>query len=50
MFLEARGGRRTVVQLPLPGRIVAAFRTGANLAPQNAIGTIGYAQHLAGAQ
>lgn len=50
MFLEARGWRRPVVQLPLPGRIVAAFRTGANLAPQNAIGTVGYAHHLAEAQ
>jgi uncharacterized protein YbjT (DUF2867 family) len=46
MYLAARGGRRKVVQLPLPGRIVAGYRSGANLVPENAVGTIGFAEYL----
>jgi hypothetical protein len=42
MYLAARGGRRPVVQVPLPGRIVAGYRAGANLVPDNAVGTIGF--------
>jgi hypothetical protein len=41
MYLAARG-RRPVVQVPLPGRIVAGYRAGANLVPDNAVGTIGF--------
>jgi uncharacterized protein YbjT (DUF2867 family) len=50
IHLAARGGRRKVVQMPIPGRIIAGYRSGANLAPQNAVGTIGYADYLARAQ
>ena len=47
MFLAARLSRRGVVQVPAPGRIVAGFRTGANLAPDNAVGVIGFEDYLA---
>lgn len=47
MYRDAKGGRRPVVQIGLPGRIVATFRTGANCAPEHAVGTIGYADYLA---
>ena len=47
MYLAARGGRRTVVQVPLPGRIVAGYRSGANLVPDNPVGTVGFADYLA---
>jgi uncharacterized protein YbjT (DUF2867 family) len=47
MYLAAGGGRRPVVELPVPGRIVAAYRTGANLAPDNPLGTVGFADYLA---
>jgi uncharacterized protein YbjT (DUF2867 family) len=47
MYLAARGGRRPVVQMPVPGRIVAGYRAGANLVPDNAAGTIGFAEYLA---
>jgi uncharacterized protein YbjT (DUF2867 family) len=47
MYLAARGGRRKVVQLPMPGRIVAGYRSGANLVPENPFGTIGFADYLA---
>jgi uncharacterized protein YbjT (DUF2867 family) len=46
MYLAVRGGRRPVVEVPLPGRIVAGYRAGANLAPDNAVGTIDFAQFL----
>jgi uncharacterized protein YbjT (DUF2867 family) len=47
MYLAARGGRRPVVQLPVPGRIAAGYRAGANLAPDNAVGSINFAEFLA---
>ena len=47
MYLSARGSRRPVVEVPVPGRIVAGYRTGANLAPDKPVGTIGFAEHLA---
>ncbi|WP_110318772.1 SDR family oxidoreductase [Mycolicibacterium moriokaense] len=47
MYLAARGGRRPVLQMPVPGRSGAAIRTGANLVPDNAVGTIGFAAYLA---
>ena len=31
----------------VPGRIVAGYRAGANLAPDNPIGTIGFTDYLA---
>jgi uncharacterized protein YbjT (DUF2867 family) len=47
MYLTARGSRRRVVSLPVPGGIVAGLRSGANLVPANPVGTIGFAQYLA---
>jgi uncharacterized protein YbjT (DUF2867 family) len=47
MYLTARGSRRRVLSLPLPGGIVAGFTSGANLVPANSIGTIGFGQYLA---
>ena len=46
IYLAARGGRRPVVQVPLPGRIVAGYRSGANLVPDNPVGTVGFAEYL----
>jgi len=46
-YLAARGGHRPVLGVPLPARIIAGYRSGANLAPDNAVGTIGFAQYLA---
>ena len=46
MYLAATDGRRPVVDVPVPGRIAASFRTGANLAPDNAVGTVGYEEYL----
>ena len=50
MYLTARGGRRKVVAVPIPGRIAAAYRSGAHLAPQNPIGAIEFADYLAGTE
>lgn len=47
MYIAAHGGRRRVIAVPLPGRIVAGYRSGANLAPDNPVGTIGFADFLA---
>jgi uncharacterized protein YbjT (DUF2867 family) len=47
MYLSDRGGRRPVVEVPAPGRIAAGYRTGANLAPDTPVGTIGFAEYLA---
>jgi uncharacterized protein YbjT (DUF2867 family) len=47
MYLAARGGRRPAVEVPVPARIIAGYRTGANLAPDNPVGTIGFADYLA---
>ena len=47
MYLAARNSRRRVLSLPVPGGIVAALKSGANLVPANPVGTIGFAQHLA---
>jgi uncharacterized protein YbjT (DUF2867 family) len=46
MYLAARGGRRPVLQIPVPGRIVAGYRAGANLAPDNPVGFIDFADYL----
>ena len=47
IYLAAGGRRRPVVELPVPGRIAAGYRTGANLAPDNPVGTIDFADYLA---
>jgi uncharacterized protein YbjT (DUF2867 family) len=46
MYLAARGGRRPVVQVSVPGRTVGGYRSGANLVPDNPVGTIGFAEYL----
>ncbi|MGX9787887.1 SDR family oxidoreductase [Mycobacterium sp. MMS18-G62] len=47
MYLSARSGRRPVVDVPVPGRIAGGYRAGANLAPDRAVGRIGFAEYLA---
>lgn len=47
MYLAAHASRRGVVQVPVPGRIAAGYRTGAHLTPDNAVGTIGFEDYLA---
>jgi uncharacterized protein YbjT (DUF2867 family) len=37
-YLRARGKHRAIVPLPLPGGAARAFRAGANLAPEHAVG------------
>ena len=49
MYLTARSSRRLVVGLYLPGRIAAGYRSGANRAPDNRIGAVGFADYLASA-
>jgi uncharacterized protein YbjT (DUF2867 family) len=46
MYLAARGSRRPVAQVPVPGGIVAGYRSGANLVPDNPVGAIGFAEYL----
>jgi uncharacterized protein YbjT (DUF2867 family) len=50
IYLAARSGRRPVVEIPVPGRIAAGYRSGANLAPDNPVGTIGFAEFLTEAE
>lgn len=38
-YLKATGKHRGIISLPVPGRSAAAFRSGANLAPDHADGT-----------
>lgn len=46
-YLRSRRSRRRVLSVPLPGRIAAAYRSGAHLAPQNPIGSITFEHYLA---
>ncbi|AEV73854.1 putative nucleoside-diphosphate sugar epimerase [Mycolicibacterium rhodesiae NBB3] len=48
-YLSARRSRRPAIALPVPGRIVAGYRSGANLAPDNPVGTIVFSEYLAAA-
>jgi uncharacterized protein YbjT (DUF2867 family) len=50
IYLTARSSRRPVVEIPVPGRIAAGYRSGANLAPDNPVGTIGFAEFLTEAE
>lgn len=47
IYRAARGSRRRIVDVPVPGRIAAAYRTGANLVPEQRAGTVGFAEFLA---
>ncbi len=42
VWLKARGQRRLMVPLPLPGKAAAAFRQGLNTCPDHAYGTISW--------
>ena len=48
IYLTSRDGRRPIVEVPLPGRTIAGFRSGANLAPDHAVGTLDFTEYLAG--
>ena len=45
-YLRERGSRRPVVEVPVPGRLSAAFRAGANLAPDDRAGGRTWHQYL----
>ncbi|MGE2721529.1 SDR family oxidoreductase [Mycolicibacterium celeriflavum] len=47
MYLDAAASRRRVLAVPVPGRIGRELRAGANLVPQNPVGTVGFAEYLA---
>jgi uncharacterized protein YbjT (DUF2867 family) len=46
-YLQARHKRRAMVPVPLPGRAARAFRAGANLAPERAVGRRTWEEFLA---
>jgi uncharacterized protein YbjT (DUF2867 family) len=46
-YLRARGLRRPIVPLPVPGRAARALRAGANLAPDRAVGRRTWEEFLA---
>jgi uncharacterized protein YbjT (DUF2867 family) len=46
MYLASRSSRRRVAALPVPGGIVAGLRSGANLVPENPVGTTTFEQYL----
>lgn len=50
MYLEASGSRRRVLALPVPGQIGRELRAGANLVPQDRVGSVGFAEFLASRQ
>ncbi len=47
MYLTARKSRRRVLGVGAPGRIVAGYRSGANLVPDNPVGTATFEEYLA---
>jgi uncharacterized protein YbjT (DUF2867 family) len=46
-YLRATGKHRLIVPLPLPGKAARAFRAGANLAPDSAVGRRTWEEFLA---
>jgi uncharacterized protein YbjT (DUF2867 family) len=46
-WAAARGGRRRIVPVRLPGRVFAGYRAGHNLVPGPPYGRIGFEEHLA---
>jgi len=46
MYLASRGSSRRVLALPIPGRLVASLKSGANLVPANPVGTITFDEYL----
>jgi uncharacterized protein YbjT (DUF2867 family) len=47
-YLRATGRRRPILPVPLPGRAARAFRSGANLAPDRAVGRRSWEEFVAG--
>jgi len=45
-YLRAAGKKRQIVDVPVPGKIMHAFRDGLNLTPDNAFGTITFDEFL----
>ena len=45
-YLAATRQRRPILPVPLPGRVFRAYRAGGHLAPECAVGTIGFEQYL----
>lgn len=45
-YLTAVGKHRRIVSVPVPGRIARAYRSGAHLAPEAAVGTISFDRYL----
>ncbi|MGV0744853.1 SDR family oxidoreductase [Mycolicibacterium sp. XJ870] len=46
LYLSAHSSGRRVVSFTLPGRTVAGYKSGANLTPENAVGTITFQDYL----
>lgn len=46
-WMAARGKRRPMLHIPVPGKLSAGFRRGLNTTPENRIGTITWAEWLA---
>ncbi len=46
-WLAAAGKKRRIVSVPLPGKIMRAFRQGWNLTPDNDVGTVTFEEFLA---
>jgi uncharacterized protein YbjT (DUF2867 family) len=47
-YLRARGRRRPILPVRLPGAAFAGYRSGANLAPDDRAGRVTFAEFLAG--
>jgi uncharacterized protein YbjT (DUF2867 family) len=46
-WMAARGKRRPMLHIPVPGKLSAGFRRGLNTTPENRVGTITWAEWLA---
>jgi uncharacterized protein YbjT (DUF2867 family) len=46
MYLASQHSGRHVAEVPVPGRIVAGYKSGANLAPDNPVGAVTFADYL----
>lgn len=45
-YFKATGRKRSVVEVPIPGKIAQAFRTGAQLCPDQKYGKVGWHEFL----
>ncbi|MGV9802926.1 SDR family oxidoreductase, partial [Mycobacterium sp. NPDC003449] len=46
IYLLAHNSGRRVMKFTFPGRVASGYRSGANLSPQNAVGTITFQDYL----